>query len=156
MHELEKIAKLNSALALIAEVLAAMDAAPADEVPYDEQLTTHFRMSQFTKGAIPTYEQAQNIRELAQNLQELYEEINLPIIINSGLRSPEQNQAAGGATGSQHLFGRAADIRVNGRSPQWVAGVIERLIKEGKMKQGGLSPYNNHTHYDTRGTRARW
>ena len=37
--------------------------------------------------------------------------------------------------------------------------LVEKLIKESKMKQGGLGLYpreNGWIHYDTRGTKARW
>ena len=38
-----------------------------------------------------------------------------PIVINSGYRSPEVNQLAGGATNSNHLTGCAVDIRCAGK-----------------------------------------
>ncbi len=38
----------------------------------------------------------------------------VPIIINSGYRSPQVNEAVGGATGSNHLTGCAVDIRCKG------------------------------------------
>ena len=39
----------------------------------------------------------------------------VPIVINSGYRSPEVNQLAGGATNSNHLTGCAVDIRCAGK-----------------------------------------
>ena len=56
------------------------------------------------------------------------------------------------------MTGKAADIRVKGMSPGEVATVIERLIDEGMMEQGGIGVYDEDgfTHYDCRGTRARW
>ncbi len=38
----------------------------------------------------------------------------VPIVINSGYRSPQVNKAVGGATGSNHLTGCAVDIRCKG------------------------------------------
>ncbi len=38
-----------------------------------------------------------------------------PIVINSGYRSPEVNELAGGATNSNHLTGCAVDIRCAGK-----------------------------------------
>ena len=43
-----------------------------------------------------------------------YGEGNDPIIINSGYRSEAVNKSIGGAKGSNHLTGCAADIRVAG------------------------------------------
>ena len=43
-----------------------------------------------------------------------YGEGNDPIIINSGYRSEAVNKAVGGVSGSNHLTGCAADIRVAG------------------------------------------
>ena len=74
----------------------------------------------------------------------------------SGYRSPAHNREVGGATNSEHMQGRAADIKVAGFTPRQVADTIERLIREGRMKQGGLGRYASFTHYDTRGTAARW
>ena len=49
-------------------------------------------------------------------------------------------------------------IGVKGVPPSEVAAVIELLIEGGKMEQGGLGVYDEDgfTHYDCRGTRARW
>ena len=33
---------------------------------------------------------------------------------------------------------------------------IERLIREGKMEDGGMGRYSTFVHYDVRGSRARW
>jgi len=45
---------------------------------------------------------------------------------------------------------------VDGMTPQEVADLIEELISQGKMKEGGLGRYNTFTHYDIRGYNARW
>ena len=78
------------------------------------------------------------------------------ITINSGYRSPKHNAKIGGAKNSQHLTGKAADIAVQGFTPKQVAEVIENLISQGKMTQGGLGVYSTWIHYDIRGTKARW
>ena len=78
------------------------------------------------------------------------------ITIISGYRSPEHNARINGARNSKHVLGEAADIKVHGHSPTFVADTIAGLIEEGKMVQGGLGRYNTFTHYDVRGTRARW
>jgi uncharacterized protein YcbK (DUF882 family) len=99
-----------------------------------------------------------NIAELAKNLQVLRNKLKARITITSGYRSPEHNSSpqVKGAKNSQHLLGTASDIQVAGFTPLQVAQAIERLISEGKMKQGGLKAYKSFTHYDIRGVRARW
>jgi hypothetical protein len=41
-------------------------------------------------------------------------------------------------------------------TPKQVAEVIERLIAEKKMKEGGIGIYKTWLHYDHRNTKARW
>lgn len=54
-----------------------------------------------------------NTHTLLITLNALRGIINSPIIILSGLRSPEVNFAVGGSKSSYHLQGRAADITCN-------------------------------------------
>ena len=97
-----------------------------------------------------------NIIELANNLQVLRDAIGKPITINSGYRSPKYNAKIGGVKNSQHVKGKASDLRVAGVTPKELALIIEGLIEQGKMKQGGIGVYPNFTHYDIRGVKARW
>ena len=70
---------------------------------------------------IPSHVHIENLRRLCSWLEMLRDEWNRrygegddPIIINSGYRSEAVNKAIGGAKGSNHLTGCAADIRVAG------------------------------------------
>lgn len=96
------------------------------------------------------------IVKTAKNLQVLRDYFNTKITINSGYRSPEHNKAIGGATNSQHLLGKAADIVVAGKTPKEVFAAIEELQSKGKMDIGGLHAYGTFTHFDHRGYKARW
>ena len=100
--------------------------------------------------------------KVLKNLQVLRDACGKSITIMSGYRSPERNESVGGAKKSQHMEGNACDIKVKGMKPEEVAALIEKLIKEGKMAEGGLgvyprsNPEEGWVHYDTRGFRARW
>ena len=79
-------------------------------------LTPHFTLAEMCKTSAK-----KNLRRLCSWLEMLRDEWNRrygegddPIIINSGYRSEAVNKAIGGAKGSNHLTGCAADIRVAG------------------------------------------
>ena len=88
--------------------------------------------------------------ELVRKLQQLRDRIGKPISITSGYRCPAHNAAVGGAAGSQHLLGKAADIVVQGMAPAQVADHAEAI------GFGGIGRYAGFTHVDTRATKARW
>jgi uncharacterized protein YcbK (DUF882 family) len=122
------------------------------------KLTENFSKSEFEchDGSEMPQDVFENIKELAKNMQVLRDELGVSIHLTSAYRSPSHNRKAGGKSNSQHLYGKACDMKVKGMTPKQVLLVIERLIKEGKMKQGGIGLYNTFLHYDIRGTRARW
>lgn len=99
-----------------------------------------------------------NLKELAINLQVLRDFFGVAITVNSGYRSPSYNAnlKPPGAKNSKHIIGQAADIKVPGKKPVQVKAAIEKLIGEGKMKQGGIGLYPTFVHYDIRGNNARW
>ena len=90
------------------------------------RLSPHFTLAEMCKtsaktadGNIPSRVHIENLKRLCGWLEMLrdewnhrYGEGNDPIIINSGYRSEAVNKAVGGAKGSNHLTGCAADIRV--------------------------------------------
>ena len=122
------------------------------------RLTKNFILSEFDcrDGSVMPPDVFSNVAKLAKELQVLRDFIGKSITVNSGYRSPNYNRSIGGASRSQHLLGKAADIRVDGISPRELHGIIEELIKDGRMKQGGLGKYNTFTHYDIRDNKARW
>ena len=92
-----------------------------------EKLTEHFTLGEMCKttvktadGNIPSHVHIENLKRLCGWLERLRQAAGIPIIINSGYRSPAVNRAVGGAKNSNHLTGCAADIRVAG---------IEQLIR---------------------------
>ena len=97
-----------------------------------------------------------NVLRVAENLQTLRDEIGVTIHVNSGYRSKAHNKAVGGKPKSMHVLGKAADITAEGVTPENLYNIIECLIEDGKMEQGGLGLYNTFVHYDRRQTRVRW
>ena len=122
------------------------------------KLTAHFSKDEFdcTDGSEMPFEVLNNIIEVANNLEVLRAHFGAPITINSAYRSPVYNRSVGGAVNSQHLGGKAADVVIDGVTPDEVADAIDFLIEVGLMKEGGLGRYDTFTHYDIRGTKARW
>ena len=122
------------------------------------KLTENFSLKEFESkdGAEMPSDVLENIKELSVNLQVLRDEIGVPIKINSGYRSPAHNKAIGGVKFSQHTLGKAADLYVKGMEPKELHAVIENLIKNGKMQEGGLGLYTSFVHYDVRNKKARW
>ncbi len=99
---------------------------------------------------------------LCETLQALRDFVGAPVSIISGYRSPAWNARIGGAGHSQHVEGRAADVRVAGVTPAEVHGIVLALHKGGKMPHlGGLGVYTGWCHLDVRppkpdGTLAMW
>lgn len=97
-----------------------------------------------------------NVEELAKNLQVLRDFLGEPLSILSGYRTPEHNAKVGGKPNSMHLQAMASDLTCASKSPKQLHTIIEKLIAEKKMKQGGLGLYKGFVHYDIRGHKARW
>jgi uncharacterized protein YcbK (DUF882 family) len=97
-----------------------------------------------------------NVELLAKNLQVLRDYLGESIHINSGYRTPSYNAKVGGKPNSYHMKAMAGDLTTKSKTPKQLAAIIEKLIAEKKMKQGGLGIYPGFVHYDVRGTKARW
>ena len=92
-------------------------------------------------------------------LQCIREHFGKAVTITSGYRTPAHNAAVGGSKSSQHLLGRAADIRVAGVSVEDVAAYAESLMPD----WGGVGRYpvkagraTGWVHVDIRATKSRW
>lgn len=122
------------------------------------KLSENFNLQEFAckDGAAVPIGLIGNVNELAKNLQALRDYLGEPVRINSAYRTADYNKKIGGVSESQHLLCKAADITVKSKTPKQLAAVIEDLIEQGKMKQGGIGVYPGFVHYDIRGTKARW
>lgn len=91
--------------------------------------------------------------ELLMVLNDVRNHFNRPVHVNSGCRCPYWNALQGGAKNSQHLLGRAADIRVEGIDPF----LVYSYLNDKYPTKLGLGEYSTFTHVDTRtNCPARW
>lgn len=120
-------------------------------------LSPHFRVQEFRckDGSDPVFVDT----ALVELLEQLRAHFGKAVTITSGYRTPAHNAKAGGTRFSQHLYGRAADIRVQGASVEEVAACAERLLHG----CGGVGRYPakagraaSWVHVDTRAEKARW
>lgn len=122
-------------------------------------LTKSFALAEFAcndKNNTPVPENLLcNVQILAGQLQLLRDHLGEAIMINSGYRTPAYNKGIGGAPKSQHLQAKAADIVVRSKTPKQLKAIIEKLIKDGVMKNGGIGLYPSFVHYDI-GSVRRW
>ena len=116
----------------------------------DLQLRPHFRLSEFASK--DGSDKVLVDDALVDLLEQIREAAGGAVTINSGYRSPAHNAAVGGVRSSQHLYGRAADIVVEGVSPLLVGQIAEYYMD----RRGGIGVYQTFTHVDTRAVRSRW
>lgn len=116
----------------------------------EKKLSTNFRVREFacTDGSDPIFIDS----ELVNVLQKVRSHFGKSVTITSAYRTPTKNKACGGSTYSQHMYGRAADVKISGVSPAKVAAYAETLLKN----KGGIGIYSTFTHIDTRSTKSRW
>jgi len=122
------------------------------------QLTKNFYLDEFQCNDLSDINESvfNNLLQLADNMQLIRDYLGASITVNSGYRSPSYNKAIGGVSKSMHVQGKACDFVVKGMTPEQVADRLEELIKDSTILQGGLGRYDTFTHYDIRGTKARW
>jgi len=90
--------------------------------------------------------------ELLEVLMRLREYYSQPITITSGNRCVIHNEAVGGSPESQHLLGKAVDIKVKDTSPTEVF----RRLDLWYPNNYGLSGYSSWVHLDVRENKSRW
>lgn len=84
---------------------------------------------------------------LIQGLEELRARIGKPVNVSSGYRCLPYNKHLGGAAKSQHLYGTAADVWVQGMTTEQIMRIVEELdIGTGR----GLYPGQGIVHIDVR------
>lgn len=96
---------------------------------------------------------------LVKLLQNIRNHFGKAVTITSAYRTAAHNKAVKGATYSQHCYGMAADIRIQGVDVETLATYAETLLKN----TGGIGRYPVKTgrpagwvHIDTRAVKSRW
>lgn len=118
----------------------------------EKRLSPHFRVREFHSKHDPS-----DLVKVDTRLLDLLENIRTyvgkPVHINSGYRSPEYNKTLENASPrSQHCYGKAADIWVEGVTPKQIADIAECYLGS----SGGIGIYKTFTHVDVRTGCARW
>ena len=110
-----------------------------NNINMEMMLSENFRLGEFTEHEkarllaidnTPSWEVVFHLRQLCREvLQPLRDHYGRPIIVTSGYRCPELNEAVHGVGGSQHLYGCAADLHLpdidTGR--QWYYWMVNHL-----------------------------
>ena len=101
----------------------------SENFTYDE-LTRSETAARHGFDNTPNEGEVDNLKRLAALLQEVKKAVGgKPVMINSGFRSKQTNDAVGSKDSSQHRLGCAADIRVPGMTPrQVVEACIEAQV----------------------------
>ena len=93
--------------------------------------------------------------QLIEYLNQIREHFNSPVTISSGYRCTVHNSRVGGATGSRHTKGDAADIIVKGYNPKEVAQYAESIgIKGIGLYETAKDGF--FVHIDTRDKKSFW
>lgn len=88
--------------------------------------------------------------KLVEYLQKIRDHFGKSINITSGYRCTSYNAKIGGASGSRHTKGQAADFQIDGVAPLEIAQYAESIgIK-------GIGLYDTFVHIDTRAYKSFW
>lgn len=92
--------------------------------------------------------------KLIEGLERLRVAAGRPLAITSGCRCAKRNKMVGGSPKSQHLCGKAADVRC----PPGMTSAEFAKLADGLGCFDGIGTYTNKDiiHVDVRGYRARW
>ena len=106
-------------------------------------LTPNFSLEELTRtdhrefDNTPPPELIPDIKRMAEFMEQVRRLLGVPIIVNSGYRSKQVNDAVGSKDTSQHRFGCAVDFRCAGLTPDQIVRRIrgstlpfDQLIRE--------------------------
>ena len=113
-------------------------------------LTEHFTLEELTITShrqfdnTPNADEIANLTRLAMFLERVKAKLGgKPVMINSGFRSKQVNDAVGSKDTSQHRIGCAADFRVPGMTPN---EVVQTLVDSGLPYDQIIREFDSWTH----------
>ena len=119
------------------------------------KLSENFKVSEFLCKGSGCCTEGKIDAALVTILQKIRDHFGKPVHITSAYRCPTWNKEVGGVSGSYHLHGQAADIKVEDTAPAEVAKYAESI---GVL---GIGLYDtdkdgHFVHLDTRTTKSFW
>ena len=90
--------------------------------------------------------------KLVAVLQDIRDHFGKAVNVTSGYRTDAYNKKVEGALYSQHKYGGAADIYINGVTPKEIYNYVNNKYPE----ELGLGLYTSFVHVDVRDGRSRW
>lgn len=122
---------------------------------YRTTVSTNFKSNEFACQGKGCCSSVLIDEDLVKYLQDIRDHFGAPVTITSGYRCEKHNKAVGGATGSRHTKGQAADIMVRGVKPAAVAAYAESIgIKGIGLYETTRDGY--FVHIDTRSKKSFW
>ena len=118
----------------------------------EKNLSTNFKVKEFAcKDGSDTVLVAPRLIMILQTIRSFYKD---GVIIDSGYRTPQYNAKVGGVTESQHTYGTASDIHIDGHTPEEIAKYARSLMPD----WGGIGIYHKQgfVHIDVREKKADW
>ena len=114
-----------------------------------DKLSAHFSKKEFACKCCGKFIPCPELVEKLEKFRALCG--NKPLTINSACRCEKHNKAVGGSAKSQHLLGKAADVRK-------VLGLtIDQMAKKAEEAGfTGIGKYNSFVHVDVRPTPTKW
>ena len=116
-----------------------------------KQLSAHFKVREFAchDGSDTIFVSD----ALVRTLEKIRTHFGKPVHINSGYRTEAYNAATKDAAPySQHKYGLAADITIQGVTPAQIAAYAETLLPG----TGGIGFYKSFLQVDVRRIKSRW
>jgi hypothetical protein len=86
-------------------------------------------------------------QDLLDALEAFRSVVGAPVHIHSGYRCAQHNAEIGGAKGSLHVAGRAADVSVVGKTARQLKAIAETVPR---IKGFGIDDHKNYLHIDVR------